>query len=689
MSEVCLVNMPYGAAERPSFALSLLKACLEGTGIEVSLSYANLLFAREIGVDLYKVIEESAASMLIGEWTFAAQAFPDHRPDCEAYRAFLEEHEAITSTRGPRRQSPLEVPKVLPAWEQICRLRELAEPFLDGVVEQILARRPRIVGCSSTFQQHCPSLALLRRVRRRAPEVVTLLGGSNCEGPMGVTTRREFPWIDFVVSGEAEDLFPDLCRRILEQGRDLDPAELPPGVLGERAVAQGVAAAPRAMVRNFDNVPTPDYRDYFEQLGEAGLTNAVAPGLLAESARGCWWGQKAHCTFCGLVGSSMEFRAKSPRRVVEEFLHLSRRYGVRSILVVDDIISMGFFQTVLPALAEADQRVTLFYETKANLKREQMQAFADAGVHWIQPGIESMHQEALDLMLKGNTPWMNVQVLKWAQEMGIRVLWWMLHGIPEERDGWYSEIAEWLPQLVHLQPPMGMNKIEYHRFSPYTTRPADFGLRLRAHRSYGWVYPLSQEAAYGLAYYFEDEEEIAREAASGSGHGEDELEPPPGLAAVQEVIGRWRQQWGIVAPVGTPIVERPPVLSMIETADAITVYDSRPGATRPEHSLRGLPYRVYKACDQARTLGALVRTLERQVRPAPSPADVESAVAELLDRKILLALDDHYLSLAVREPIPLLPQRFPGGQVLRSVPPPSTRPAAPQPVLAGGRPFMG
>lgn len=691
MSEVCLVNMPYGAAERPSFALSLLKACLEGTEIGVSLVYANLQFACDIGVDLYKVIEESAANMLIGEWTFGGVAFPDHPAAAADYRRFLVEHDAIAESISPRARSPLEVPKVLPTWEQVTGLRDLAAPFVDRVVDEVLARRPRIVGCSSTFQQHCPSLALLRRLSERAPEVVTLLGGSNCEGPMGVTTRREFPWVDFVVSGEAEDLFEDLCRRLLVAGREVDPAALPPGVLGPStaSAAGATGSAPRAMVRNFDNVPTPDYRDYFDQLDAAGLTGAVAPGLLAESARGCWWGQKAHCTFCGLVGSSMEFRAKSAARVVDEFHELSRRYGVRTILVVDDIISMGFFDTVLPALAAAEQRVTLFYETKANLTREQMQAFADAGVHWIQPGIESMHQGALDAMLKGNTPWMNVQVLKWAQEMGIRVLWWMLHGIPgehEREDGWYAEIADWLPLLVHLQPPMGMNRIEYHRFSPYTTRPADFGLRLRAHRSYGYVYPISPESAYGLAYYFEDEDGIGREGRfdeqGGTGDG-------PGLAALQEVLGRWRRHWGVVAPVGTPIVERPPVLGMIETPGAVTLYDSRPCATASEHTLRGLSRRVYRACDRARTTPSLRRALAADGGSEPAADAVAAAVADLEARRVLLTLDGRHVALAVREPIPLLPQRFPGGQVLRAAPTPPPRPGVPQPALAGGRPFLG
>ena len=48
------------------------------------------------------------------------------------------------------------------------------------------------------------------------------MGGANCEGEMGEQTLESFPWVDCIVSGEADALFPDLCRDLLDQGRDAD-----------------------------------------------------------------------------------------------------------------------------------------------------------------------------------------------------------------------------------------------------------------------------------------------------------------------------------------------------------------------------------------------------------------------------------------------------------------------------------
>ena len=38
------------------------------------------------------------------------------------------------------------------------------------------------------------------------------MGGANCEGEMGVETLRAFPFVDCVVSGEADAIFADMCR---------------------------------------------------------------------------------------------------------------------------------------------------------------------------------------------------------------------------------------------------------------------------------------------------------------------------------------------------------------------------------------------------------------------------------------------------------------------------------------------
>jgi magnesium-protoporphyrin IX monomethyl ester (oxidative) cyclase len=414
--------MPYAAPERPSIALGLLKACLTQKGIQAMALYPNIWFAEEIGLYKYVVISESAPHLLMGEWTFSGAAFPNFQPDLSEYLSTIE------SDKNPIKTKAL--------W----RVRGQAAAFIERVARSILDLQPRIVSCSSMFQQHCASLALLRRIRELNPEVITLMGGANCEGPMGLATHREFPWVDFVASGEGDDLFYKLCRKLLDKGRDIDPAELPYGVLSpaHRRISLVAEEAPRASVQNLEGVPIPDYDDYFQTLGTSKLSPYIEPGLPIETSRGCWWGQKNHCTFCGLNGGGMTYRSKSPTRVVDEFVQLSQRYGLRKFQVVDNILAMNHINTVLPIFAALKEPYAIFYETKANLKRQQVQQLAEAGVHAIQPGIESMHDSALKLLNKGNTAVINVQLLKWAREFGIDVAWNFLVGAPGESGEWYA-----------------------------------------------------------------------------------------------------------------------------------------------------------------------------------------------------------------------------------------------------------
>ncbi len=74
--------------------------------------------------------------------------------------------------------------------------------------------------------------------------------------------------------------------------------------------------------------------------------------LLFETSRGCWWGAKAHCTFCGLNGATMTFREMgiaSARRTIEEIVE---RYSgrVSRFASVDNIIPESYVSDLLPEL---------------------------------------------------------------------------------------------------------------------------------------------------------------------------------------------------------------------------------------------------------------------------------------------------------------------------------------------------
>ena len=54
------------------------------------------------------------------------------------------------------------------------------------------------------------SLCLARLLKERFPHLRIAFGGANCETVMGEELHRQYPFIDFVVSGEADCSFPAL-----------------------------------------------------------------------------------------------------------------------------------------------------------------------------------------------------------------------------------------------------------------------------------------------------------------------------------------------------------------------------------------------------------------------------------------------------------------------------------------------
>jgi ribosomal peptide maturation radical SAM protein 1 len=635
---VCLLQMPYAALERPSIALGLLKAGLGNVGVPVTVFYANWWWAERLGLSAYQALSESPAASLLGEWSFAEAALGYSGDD-----DFLEQ---VLTREVPEGQR-----EVLRRAMPIARVE--ASAFLDEAAERALQANPKLVGCSSTFQQNCASLGVLKRIKEVAPETLTVMGGANCDGPMARQLLKSFPWLDLAFSGEADLSFPEFCLQFLRTG--LPPADrLPVGVVHRDSPGSTTL---RSTLEQMDDAPTPDYEDYFQTRGKSKLRRRVYPGLAVETSRGCWWGQKHHCTFCGLNGGGMMYRSKSPDRVIQEFEHLSSTYGLQQFGVVDNILDMKHIRTVLPNLAQHDYKI--FYETKANLKRSQLETLRQAGVLWIQPGIESLHDEVLELMDKGNTAAMNLELLRNCKELGIRVDWSILCGFPGERDEYYQEMADWLPAVIHLEPPIGLFQIRYDRFSPYHTNPEAYGVKLKPYWTYQHCYPLQDEELRELAYFFEDEGPGPR----GRYEPQKEALLRPGTAALRRRVVEWQQKGPDVR------------LRFEDHGDKIRVFDFRPMASASQYDLKGLPASICRACSSATGFGSLQRDLAKLEGASADPERLEEALSRLAVLGLVIQVGGRYvnvmLSQTARPPL----MNFPGGSVMthQEAPRPTTR----------------
>src|SRR5205807_2660987 len=85
---------------------------------------------------------------------------------------------------------------------ELQSLQQKAEKWVDLLATKICASEVPIAGCTSAFEQTAASVAILRAIKAKNPQCITLLGGSNCEGKMAEGIAKLQAPIDFIFSGE-------------------------------------------------------------------------------------------------------------------------------------------------------------------------------------------------------------------------------------------------------------------------------------------------------------------------------------------------------------------------------------------------------------------------------------------------------------------------------------------------------
>ena len=266
-AKAALITMPWDLLGSPSIQLGILTRVLKGCGVDTVVYQFNRTFAEFLhdrskgpdaptfGVDEYDEIANGFHLAGLGEWIFSAPPFRNYTPESDdEYLKYLRRwrasSELIARSLWARAQTPA---------------------FLDLCARKVLARSPRLVGFTTTFSQNVSSLILAMIIKERSPETTVIFGGANCEGPMGEALHRQFPWVDVVVRGEGEQVLAALARQICG-GDAISPV---PGLCYREGGEQKVLEEAQGGSIRMDDVPVPDYDDYFSALRESALGPAL------------------------------------------------------------------------------------------------------------------------------------------------------------------------------------------------------------------------------------------------------------------------------------------------------------------------------------------------------------------------------------------------------------------------------
>ncbi|ONI85380.1 hypothetical protein ALI144C_13950 [Actinosynnema sp. ALI-1.44] len=397
--------------------------------------------------------------------------------------------------------------------------QDIVDKFFFGVIEaercleRMLAAVPAgqfdVIGLSVGFDsQKVPAAAFARALRRRGDSATIVVGGTGTDDAMGPALLERFPEFDLVLQGEVDDSWPLLLSRLSAGAGTADV----PGLV--HRAGDAVVTVPEAPVsRSFTDVRVPDYSSFLAQRAASEYTTGNMC-LLVETSRGCWWGRKHHCTFCGIRSVDDEYRAREPEDAAAIFSELYDRYQPDLLYCTDAIVAATYQETVWPALRDAraagrDWRI--FYETKSNMRRREIARMASAGILRVQPGIESFSTECLALMDKGTTALQQIAYLKWAHAYGVTVNYGIISGMPGETPDALREMTRLAARLHHLPPPADVNRLALHRFSPHFRSPEKFGITgVRPFHTQRMIYqcssPLLDRLCYQLDFTVPDQQ---------------------------------------------------------------------------------------------------------------------------------------------------------------------------------------
>ncbi len=500
---VALVSMPWGSVAEPSLGLGILKSVLEKAHVSCDIIDGPMEMLRFAKYETYEWVRNVWAA---NEFVFSSALQGAETP---GQLNLLER--ILTDSQGCVAFEYLKETPTEESVEKLLRLRnEIVPEYLDSLLRDVDFSKYALVGFTCLFDQTTASLALAARLKEAFPELMLAFGGYALQRPVGPGLQAAFPQMDVVAYGDGE---PTIVPLYHAAAGDLELSEVPNITYrgGDGLVQESV----RTERIDLDDSPTPNYSDFFrsrERLREIHQVEVSVPEIPVESSRGCWWGQKSHCTFCGIDEDTLRYRKKSPETVRHQLDELYERHRHKAFRFSDYIIPPSHFEDLFPGLIADDAPYLLHSETKANLTEQQIGIASRAGVTCLQPGIESFSSPVLKLMGKGVTGIQNVFTIHSMMKHGIVSAYNILFGHPGESEEDYLELLKVVPTLAHFYPPASGIPIQWTRYSPLLEEASRFNAsneEVAPHWRYEIILSPEYRRSIGLsstapfAYYFE------------------------------------------------------------------------------------------------------------------------------------------------------------------------------------------
>ena len=322
---------------------------------------------------------------------------------------------------------PIYIPVGMGCLLSVCEREGIRVHFIDEQIERdswkaIMdhvpsLKPPYIFGFSVLTGAFGHALTMSRELKKKFPDSVVIFGGIHPTAHPEECLEQES--VDLVVRGEADEVLPELYRRLKVSGdwRALD------GVSDR--VDGGYQHNSQRYVMDLDAFPPFPYHRFDPKRYSMGFVM---------SSRGCPY----ECIFCSnRVTTGKRYRFRSAPLVLEEIRILVEDYGIRRIYFLDDnlLVNKPRMMALVQGIKDRGWQRTVEFSFQGradNADTGMMQELFDVGFKYVSFGIETASPAVMTSIKKGETLEEIIKAVHVAKSIGYGVSSTFIFGLPGE-----------------------------------------------------------------------------------------------------------------------------------------------------------------------------------------------------------------------------------------------------------------